>query len=836
MSATEENEMIIDLSKVNRSARYGRSETFQRDAFDNMVAKLEELVKNGTNSATESDDISMQRRHDTLFIDGERGTGKTAFLINAEGWLKENNGELWKKTAFIGPVDPTLLFDDENFLGVVLGTIVEKVNEIFKSCNFENSNEEYFKALEKVSVSHKSAFELKKGEISGIDAIASHASSKLLEQHAHAFFRSVAELLGKKVLVLLIDDVDMAFDKGFDVLETIRKFLASPYIVPIVSGDAKLYKHLIKKEFKFSANYRKETGNRPLLMDEEELRKLVDQYFNKVMPNDQRIELKPVQLLRKRYPMLLKVSDKKEIYYNQFKDFEIQVMNYGINQVRFTSQVFPENLRSFVQYLAKKSEVIAELPNDKISLEDKLHESYKPGKEKELVDWLYAERFDLFIRSLEATASFYKYSTVLEEKRLSLMLENDLNAFNDDRISTYSVFKGGFFQDDRFRIEKKDYVSKFGDKRIFCKIIKEKVVDDKIGEIYFQKKTLQQYLKSEKEDEMSKAVTRLFFHDSYYNKASATRAYVVAGKFIEALLYSFDLEDEAEAINKFNEIANGRPFNVNVEKNYIDDDPEENEEDGSYPDNLFNDNIVKEVNDWKNEYISRKEGLLKKHFTTNQLHLILHKFFNNLNALKSSKHINRILSADDPCSFMGRICIILLNAIAFFEKEKDVEESNVAMGENRFNYALLKNKSNPIKKNIEKMLEEKDSLTYTLHKHPFISILMTECNSDASLFNFSLSNSNNIDTFELRQSIVKSEKSEKLEKVRNDLLKSCGISLMKDITEDNTRLYIKKIEEEDNQNLKEYIINKSHTGNSKERRMRLDTNAGKSFFGTFDGK
>lgn len=50
-------------------------------------------------------------------------------------------------------------------------------------------------------------------------------------------------------LVVLIDDVDMAFDKGFDVLEVVRKYLASPFLIPIVAGDMKLYKEIIETQF-----------------------------------------------------------------------------------------------------------------------------------------------------------------------------------------------------------------------------------------------------------------------------------------------------------------------------------------------------------------------------------------------------------------------------------------------------------------------------------------------------------------------------------------------------------------------------------------------------------
>ena len=837
-SGCDDNELVIDLSKVNRALEYDCRETFQRAAFMEITAKLKELLESIYEM---DDDITRQRRHDTIFIDGERGTGKTAFLVNIKKWIEEsdkeasNNKKLKSGLAFFGPVDPTLLFDDENFLGVVLGTIVEQVErENDKNCKDANEyRQAYYKALEAVSESLRAVSDLEKKSVSGIDAIASHASSIMLEQKAHSFFGAVTKLLGKKALVLLIDDVDMAFDKGFDVLETIRKFLASPYIIPIVSGDAKLYKHLVKKEFKLLAEYRRETGNRPVKILEKDLQYMVDQYFNKVMPNDQRIELLSIKRLRKHYPILIKASNDKEVYYNQFKDFDIQLINYGINQVQFTSQVFPDNLRSFVQYLAKKSEMVKVIDKAKIETSKKSHTPYTPGSANEIIDNLYKNRFDLFLKSIRTTASFYKYSQDLNQKRLSLMLENDLNAVGSgESISPYAVFKGDFFQDDLYRKELGTELDYWGEesRKVFCKIKKEKLNT----EIYFTKigtgdKNLLAKFLRESECNTAKVVTRLFFYDSYYNQSSATRAYVVTGKFIEAIFYTLDLEDNNETAKKvLNRIANGRSYNIDIDANYIDDEVEEQEDeeienerdissssDKVYPEEYFDNELLEKIK----EVTSRHDGL---YITTNKLHLILHKYFNNINALKNSKNLKKILSNDTPFSFMGRICAILLNSVAFFEKNGNVEESNIAMGKKKFSFSDLSKNSNAFRRNIQPLIKEqkkkqkyvddKKSLTCILYEHPLIAFFRDETNEKRCFNNsFRLGKSS-----PLRRNV-------NVRTLRESAIRASGINT-KNIDREKVIKYIQEIENKYNNELIKFVVenfDKRRTLESKIREAKI---------------
>jgi len=41
----------------------------------------------------------------------------------------------------------------------------------------------------------------------------------------------------------------MAFEKGFEVLEVVRKYLSTPYVIPIITGDINLYNSIVCEHF-----------------------------------------------------------------------------------------------------------------------------------------------------------------------------------------------------------------------------------------------------------------------------------------------------------------------------------------------------------------------------------------------------------------------------------------------------------------------------------------------------------------------------------------------------------------------------------------------------------
>ena len=79
------SEIIININEANKSQKYqSKEELFQIEAFENVSKILFEHKVSGN-----LNDITECRFHDTIFIDGDRGVGKTAFMVNIENYYNK---------------------------------------------------------------------------------------------------------------------------------------------------------------------------------------------------------------------------------------------------------------------------------------------------------------------------------------------------------------------------------------------------------------------------------------------------------------------------------------------------------------------------------------------------------------------------------------------------------------------------------------------------------------------------------------------------------------------------------------------------------------------------
>ncbi|MEA1956047.1 MAG: hypothetical protein U9N02_06095 [Campylobacterota bacterium] len=747
-------DILINISEANKAQKYEkRKELFQIDAFD----KIAEILKEHQHGE-DTKNITDCRFHSTIFIDGDRGVGKTAFMLNIERFYSDEikNDDKKKKYAFLNPVDPTLLENSEKFLSVVLGAVVDKVNQQSKQCEANELDEKYYKALEQLSKSLEAIGTMK--DNIGIEEIAAYKSSSKLEQNAHNFFKIVSEILCVKSLVILIDDVDMAFDKGFDVLEVVRKYLASPFIIPIVAGDMKLYKEIVETEFMEKIRFHKDVqnlksiyGGKEILSNSDEYKNkaslvnnLVEQYLHKIFPNEYHIQLKDIFQILKEKTVLIKFADDVLILYKDVKDFEIRLINYGINQKEFTHQVFTNNTRDFVQYLYNKKEIFEYAFKNKKNLKEKLAQDIKVIKEeiseleklqetelqiedlrnkileKENITDILIEEYFLnnpkkHQETLKLTADFYRYSNNEDKKRLSLLLDNDVNAFTDNGYSIYEALKGEFF---------------LKQKKPFNKIDKEVIVNS----AYLPK---DRYENWENKEDKKYSFLYLMLHNNFYSSVG-TRELFITGKFLEAMICLLDnTMDIDKKRDKLKQLNFNIPILSNISKN-------------KYIDNLKDDDKINEENISLNKDFSQILDNFENNssfFTSTFLYEMLKKYINNINILKAGEYNKDIFESFSVCESTNkakeifennpiydsvkRVMYIFINSIASFESKKNVYSSNIAIS----NGDIENIKNSKTYKNIEEM--ENNSLTKIFISY-FEDILEYRDDDEQSIFNLTV--------------------------------------------------------------------------------------------------
>jgi len=696
------NEIIINIDEANKAKKYDKDGLFQIDAFERVT----KILKQHSYDDKNVDEIVNCRFHDTIFIDGHRGVGKTAFMLNIKNYYEDKKAE--KKYLFLDPVDPTLLEHTEKFLSVVLARVVEKVNDKAQKNEIQTSDS-YFDSLEQLSKS-LSAVKTLPDDI-GIEEIASNKSSLKLEQNAHNFFKEVSNLFNVKGLVMLIDDIDMAFDKGFDVLEVVRKYLASPYLIPIVAGDMNLYKEIIETQFMSKIRFNDDMNHLKAIYGADKIKEsdeykakkqlldnLVEQYLHKIFPSEYHIQLKDIFKILKENDVLIKLNDKLTISYIDLKDFEIRLINYGINQKEFTHQVFTNNTRDFVQYLYNKKEIFVHAFEDNkyLAVDETKDHFIVSNRFDDLIKEQFLEKQDKHKESLQLTANFYRYSNDEDKKRLSLLLDNDVASFTDKGYSIYKALKGDFFTNQT---------------KPFNKIDKEKIRDN----LYLPKKRFSSALK-ELEESINNDFTleyfliKLMLHSNYYANVK-TKNLFTTGKFIEYIFYILDKNFTDEIIITepiFSEINTNRYI-----KNITQEDDEE--ENVVYKDKFNKDSDVAKYLQSNNDSIPFISSVF--------INEMMNKYINNLNIYKIGNHkeyqnydeqfkneVNEIYGQNSFFDSVKRVIYILLNSIGSFESSSLVSSENIAQASKIDNIK----KSRTFKKNVQELKE--GTLTNTLYK------------------------------------------------------------------------------------------------------------------------
>lgn len=788
------SKIIIDLTRVGSAKKLKIDELFQKEAFKEIC----EILDRHSGSCDDID-ITKCRHHNTIFIDGERGLGKTAFMLNIENYYREYGSEN-KKYKFLNPIDPTLLENSEKFISIVLAKIVESVSLDNNLC--EEKLHEYFDSLEKLSTS-LAAIKTVSNDI-GIEEISSNKSSLQLEQNAHNFFKKVCELYKIDSIVILIDDIDMAFEKGFDVIEVVRKYLASPYIIPILAGDMKLYKDIIEKQFKDKMEFYSEIKNLKefynynnsfelnninnelqlkLKEKKELLDNLVEQYMRKVFPNEYRIELKSIFDILKSYEIEIILDKNKNLSYKELKDFEIKHINLGINQKEHQYKVFSNNTRDFIQYLETKKNIYL-----------KFYEEIKNKNFDEILN------MDKLKKSFVKTANFYKYSADEEKKELSLLTANDVLAYEkEDKYNLYKAFKNNIFYNIDF------YIDTIEGKNI-C-------VEKKNDYYSIPKDNLKSNINDL--DEFEKYILHLFIFSNYYHYKQSTKNYIFTGKFIEMIIYSLSIISNANKKNdnlkkfksikqikeeilytkiiqkkefktddmiskKLLEIVNNTPFNSEFKYGLkvFDTDSESNEliTEPMFISSTIDINFLNKCFIlWAEEYSTKVE------LNSVSMYRILNKFYEHIYELKEIQ-----FTWDNFLIFIRRIVWNFINAVAYFENSS-LEFSNTSIAKTN-NIDNIYDSSLAFIRNINPLLE-KDSITKILLLHPIIKYILFSSNS--KLKNFSLNN--------------KKEQNQKKSKIKKDLLEELKVITKECFTELGFFRQSKKCKEKKNIYLKEFL-------------------------------
>lgn len=334
--------IILDLAAVSEGSSLEADGFIQIDARDRLLRLLLETKPTRPDRPAgrpEMLNVQPGRSHDAIFVNARRGEGKTTFLTSILEDL-ERPGGTYPGLYSLGIIDPTLIETKQHIVIVVIDRLKAAIDYAFqtKVPGAGDRYERFKQSLQKLAPGLAMLDGIGGKDFYGEDWLDADfvLSQGLTDARAASAFElelqkciSIArDCLEVDKFILAIDDVDTWFERGWPVLEAVRKYLTSPHLQIVLSGDLDLYNLLVRskqwsqfgKDFLYAEHRLDKAENAAVRLTRiaAKVDELQDQYLIKVMRPERRIDLQPLTNFKGR--LNVRVSTEHELTIEAFAD------------------------------------------------------------------------------------------------------------------------------------------------------------------------------------------------------------------------------------------------------------------------------------------------------------------------------------------------------------------------------------------------------------------------------------------------------------------------------------------------------------------------------------
>lgn len=309
MTQSEQHEIKIDLNQLATQKSLTREGLIQRQVYDDLRDRIIKRLNWIETKASGLGSALPSGMGWVSFIDGTRGAGKSTFLHTALQLLKEEVN-INDKLAVMDWIDPSRIEANEFILLIILNAIKERVNK-----NPGDKSEKNREVRDKLDKAFKEVagglvlFKKDHHPLNELDAelfleigLEEAGHSAKLRENLHELIKHACDLLQVKALLFSFDDADTKFEHAIDLLETLRKYLDTPRVMCVVTGDLELYTLLLRQNFRLylTQGKRKEWGTEQVenpQRSQQQIRMLdhlEEQYLLKLFPLRERHHLLPI--------------------------------------------------------------------------------------------------------------------------------------------------------------------------------------------------------------------------------------------------------------------------------------------------------------------------------------------------------------------------------------------------------------------------------------------------------------------------------------------------------------------------------------------------------------
>ncbi|MCW3084046.1 MAG: hypothetical protein JWP12_1412 [Bacteroidetes bacterium] len=297
-------DIFIDLEKSTDAEAFEAGSIIHPKEYKEAIEWIEKGILSAKQLIKDSkEDFERKtsvRKHNTITVLGTRGSGKTTFLKSVFKHYKES-----KDIEIIDIIDPTLIEEKGHIFLTVISIIKEKVDLQLKDEKHPSEDREKWSKIVNSLAFGLPSMDGVGGNLSESDwqdpeyimenGLKSVNAALHLNNLFNQFIRQALVFLRRDAFLIVFDDIEIDFRKGWPVLEMIRKYFTTDQIITFLSGDLRLYSLAIRKQ---------KWGNfgKALLINEGELpgkktyyndmvTEMEGQYLLKILKPERRIHL-----------------------------------------------------------------------------------------------------------------------------------------------------------------------------------------------------------------------------------------------------------------------------------------------------------------------------------------------------------------------------------------------------------------------------------------------------------------------------------------------------------------------------------------------------------------
>lgn len=357
----EKRTIIIDLD----NSLYAHAFTREQQIHQVDLDKAMDIIRNQVNrlDLNEDADVFLSHIYRTIGVFGDRGSGKTSFMISL---LNRCKNEM-KKVEVLRMIDPTLVEHKKPIVLCVIVMIQQKVETVLQQQECRGKGEAYVQrkewdklmerisrgiiAIDKVGKDYDNSMWQDEAYVMHT-GLAKVKDANTFEENIRAMINAALKILGKDAFLLAFDDIDVDVEQGWNVLESLRRYLSDTHIISIVSGNIKLYGALVRYEL--GRNLKMPPGSAHDLMENE----LESQYMLKLLNPSNRINLLSLAHLLQNGNNTVKVmaNGTEQELANLYREL---LKGYGIadvpSQNTFVSFLVSMSLRSQIHFMKDAS-------------------------------------------------------------------------------------------------------------------------------------------------------------------------------------------------------------------------------------------------------------------------------------------------------------------------------------------------------------------------------------------------------------------------------------------------------------------------------------------------